>query len=111
MLRIWYDDNLFPSVTRLMLTSASLLLGKHIGYVALTTIDRLYILYKYGTRFKDRENYLIKRQWRMTGKYVALVKIFCRSKVKVLETKQSAEHLCPPQIPHARLGIKTCPLR
>ena len=38
-----------------MLTSASRLLGKYIGYVALAATDKPNILYKYGTRFKDRQ--------------------------------------------------------
>jgi len=41
--------------------------------------DKPNILYKYGTRFKDRqrerEKSHIQRQWRMTETYVALMKL------------------------------------
>jgi len=53
MLCSWYSDNL-PSATRRMLTSASLLWGKYIGYVTRLQINRTpYIIV--ALLFKNRE--------------------------------------------------------
>ena len=69
-----------PSATCRMLTSASLLLGKYIGQVALTTTDIPNILYHCGTAVyrqteRERQNSHIQRQWRMTETSVALMKL------------------------------------